>query len=150
MGNHDDGVVEAVQEILQPGDRLQVEVVGRLIQQQYVGVAEKRLGQEHAHLVATLKLLHQLAAHLLGNAEAVQKDRRLRLDFVAVHLGKIRLKFGGTDAVLFAELRLGVDRVPLGHHLVELLVPHDDRVEDGLLVVGELILLQDRDPSLAC
>ena len=146
VGDDDDGVLEAEEEILQPGDGLQIEMVGRLVQQEHVRVAEKGLGEEHPHLVPRFQLLHPLLPQLLRDAEAVQQHRRLGFRFVAVHLGKFRLQLAGADAVLLGELRLGVDRLALGHDLEEARVPHDDGVEDRLLVEGELVLPQHRDP----
>ena len=71
--------------------------------------------------------------------------RRLRLHFIAVHFGKFPLKFRGADAVLLGKFRLGVNRLPFGHHLVETFVSHYDRVEDGLLIESELILAENRN-----
>ena len=42
MGDRDDGAGEGVQEALQPRHRLGVEVVGRLVQQQHVGLREQQ------------------------------------------------------------------------------------------------------------
>ena len=119
MGDDDDRVRKAEQEILQPGDGLEVEVVGRLVQEQHVRVAEQGLGQQHPHLVPAFQLLHLLVAQLFGDAEAVQQHRRLGLRLVAVHLGEFGLQFGGANAVLFGEIGLGIDRLPLRHDLVE-------------------------------
>ena len=43
---------QRLQELLQPDDRLDVEVVGRLVHQQHVGLPEQHAGQRHAHLPA--------------------------------------------------------------------------------------------------
>ena len=47
-------------------DGLVIEVVGRLVEEQDVGIAEEGLGQQHPHLFAAVELLHLLMAELLG------------------------------------------------------------------------------------
>ena len=44
------------QEVFQPLDRLDVEVVGRLVEQQYVGLFQKQLGQLDAHAPTAAEL----------------------------------------------------------------------------------------------
>ena len=50
VADHDDGALEVQQKVLQPVDGVDVQVVGGLVQQQDVRVAEQRLGQQHLHL----------------------------------------------------------------------------------------------------
>ncbi len=50
MGDHDHRVLKVDQELFQPGNGVQVQVVGRLIQKQDVRVAKQGLGQQHLHL----------------------------------------------------------------------------------------------------
>jgi hypothetical protein len=132
--------------ILQPGDGLQIQVVGRFVQEQYVRVAEQGLGQQHPHLVAALQLPHPLVAKFLGDAQAVQQHRRLGLGLVAVHFGERRLQFGRTDPVRLGKIVLGVERLALEHHVMEPLVPHDDGIENRFLIKGGLVLPEHGDP----
>ncbi len=71
MGDDDHCVLEAGEKILQPGDGLQVELVGGFVQKQDIRVAEQGLGQQHPHLVAAVKLLHLFLTHLFRDAEPV-------------------------------------------------------------------------------
>ena len=48
VGNRDDGPLVLGQVALQPGDRLGVEVVRGLVQQQHVGLAQENLAERHA------------------------------------------------------------------------------------------------------
>ena len=50
VGDEDDRAAVAQQERLQPADRLDVEVVGRLVQEQDVGIVDEGPGQQHAAL----------------------------------------------------------------------------------------------------
>ena len=52
MGDDEDRAVERAQEPLEPGEPVRVEVVGRLVEQQDVRVAEQRGGEEGARLLA--------------------------------------------------------------------------------------------------
>ncbi len=145
VGDDDHRVGKAEEELFQPGDGIQIEMVGRLIEQQDIGVAEKGLSQQHPHLVPGLQFLHVFVAQRLGDAEPVEQYRRFRFGLVTVHLGEFRLQFAGADAVGFAEIPLGIKGLALAHHLKQALMPHDHGIEDGVLVEGELVLAQHRN-----
>ena len=51
-------VLEFREVILEPCHGLEVEVVGGLVEQQIVGIAEKRLCKEHTNLLATREVAH--------------------------------------------------------------------------------------------
>ena len=53
MGDGDHRAGEAHQELFEPFDRLGVQVVGRLVEQQHVGLREQQLAQRHPPLLAT-------------------------------------------------------------------------------------------------
>ena len=50
--DEDDRVGVGVEILLEPVARLEIEVVGRLVEQQQVGLAQQQLGQRDAHLPA--------------------------------------------------------------------------------------------------
>ena len=102
----------------------------------------KSLGQQHPHLFAPFELLHLLVAQLFRDAEAVEQHGRFRLGFVAVHFGELGFELAGADAVRLGKISFGIERLALGHDLVELGVPHHDGVEDRLFVKGEVVLAQ--------
>ena len=54
MGNNNHRIFKIDEEFLQPGDGIQIQMVGRLIQKQDVRVAEKRFGKEYLHLLAAV------------------------------------------------------------------------------------------------
>ena len=54
MGYNDNGVVKVDEEIFQPADGFQIQMVGGLIQQQDVRIAEQSLGQEYFNLLRTV------------------------------------------------------------------------------------------------
>ena len=70
----DERAFVVVEEILQPVDGVEVEVVGRLVEQQRLRLAEERLRQQHADLLAALQLAHLALVKFVGNVEAMEQD----------------------------------------------------------------------------
>ena len=128
MGDRDDRARVLLQEPLQPVDRLGVEVVGRLVEQQQVGVAEQQPGERDAALLAAGE---GRDVGVVGRAaERVHRDVDVALEVPGV---------GGVDLVLERGL-LGADRLvvgvglgPLGH--------------DGVVLVDEGLDLGGRRPG---
>ena len=71
MGNDDDGIVEVDQELLKPADGVQIQMVGRLVQEQDVGVSEKCLCQKDFHLLAAVQIFHERVVELRSNAKTI-------------------------------------------------------------------------------
>ena len=90
--------------------------------------------------------LCQQAPHPVDLCIDDQVDFALRHGATAVHVGKFRLQLGGADAVLVGEVGLFIDGVLFLHHIVQVLVAHDDGVQNGVFVVGVLVLLQHGHP----
>ena len=76
-------------------------------------------------------------------AQALEQTACVGLCFPAAHFGKLCLQVGGTETVLVGEVGLFVDGVLFLHHVIQVLVAHDDGVENGVIVVGVLVLLQN-------
>ena len=142
MGDDDHGILEPFEKAFQPGDRTGVQVVGRLVQKQDVGITEESLGQKDPDLLTAAQFLHLFTPDLFRDAETGEQDCRLGLDVVAVQFGKLGLQFAASDAVRLGELRLGIDRVPLPHHLIETLMTDQHGVGGGFLFKGELVLAE--------
>ena len=60
MRNDDDRIRKIVEEGFEPVDRLNVEMVCRLVKEQDIRAAEKRLRQENAHLLLVREIRHLL------------------------------------------------------------------------------------------
>src|SRR5690606_39860418 len=52
VGNDDHGAVTDLENVLQPADGVDIQVVGRFVQQQHFRIGEQRLGQQNAQLPA--------------------------------------------------------------------------------------------------
>ena len=121
MGDGHDGARVLLEEALQPLDRLGVEMVGGLVEQQQVRVLEQQPAERHAALLAARQ-----DGHLGVVGRAAQ---RVHGD---VHVAFQVPRVGGRDVVLERAL-LGADGLvvgvrvgPLGHHGV---VPVDERLD---------------------
>ncbi len=68
MGNDEDEVFKFCQEILQPHDGFDVEVVGRLIKQQDVGIAKEGLSEEYPDLLFSVERGDLLGVEVFGDS----------------------------------------------------------------------------------
>ena len=83
VADEDDRALVGAQEALEPRDRLEVEVVGRLVEQQHVGLAQQQLREREAHLPAAGELVGEPLEVRLLEAEAEEHRARVGLDRVA-------------------------------------------------------------------
>ena len=143
MGYHDHRILKSNQKLLKPPDRFQIQMVRRLVKQQDVRIAKQSLRKKHLHLFRTGQLAHLLRMKLRLDSQSVQKRRGIRLRFPAVHCREIRLKLARPDSVLLRKILLRVDRFLLLHNIIQLLIPHNNRIQNIIRVILEMILLQE-------
>ncbi len=92
---------------------------------------------------------------LSESPKALDEAAGVGLCLPAAHLGVLGLQLAGPDAVLVGEIGLFVEGILLPLHLIEPGIAQDDGVQNGILVVLEMILLQNahalvvRDDDLA-
>ncbi len=142
VGNDDHGAVARGEHAFQPADGVDVQVVGRFVEQQHVRVREQRLGQQYAQLPAGSDGAHRAEVLLQRDAQAEQQLAGAGLGGVAVELGELDFQLGHRHAICLAHFRQGVDAVAFGLHRPEFLVAHDHRIDDAEVLVGELVLAQ--------
>ncbi len=75
--DEDDRTLVRTEESLDPGDRFEVEVVGRLVEQEHVGLAEQQLRERKAHLPPTGELVGEPLEVRLLEAEAEEHRARV-------------------------------------------------------------------------
>src|SRR6185437_9501021 len=97
--NRDERAVVADEKLLQPEDGVEVEVVGGLVEQQGLRLAEERLRQQHADLLAALQLGHLALVDLVGDVEALQQHGGVGLGLVAVLFADDAFELAETAAV---------------------------------------------------
>ena len=88
---HQQRALVALEELLQPDEALQVQMVARLVEQHGVGAHEQDAGQRHAHLPAARQRADVAVHHLLAEAQAGEDLARPALQRVAVQLLEARL-----------------------------------------------------------
>ena len=82
---------------------------------------------------------------ILLDAETAQEGCRLALSVPPVEVRKLLLQLSRFDTILIGKVLLSVDSVLLLHDLPELVMPHQDGVDDRVLIKGEVILTQHRE-----
>ena len=119
VGDQDHAAGEGLQVVLQPGDALGVQVVGGLVQQQHVGLAEQQAGQSHAALLPAGELVHRPFGR--GAAQGVHG-----------------LLDAGVDVPQILRVDLLLKGVHLLHQLVGVVLGHLHG--DGVVAVEDLLL----------
>ena len=56
--NHEDSILAVGEILFEPSDSVEVEVVGRLIEEEVIGITKKSLGKKDTHLFLTTEVLH--------------------------------------------------------------------------------------------
>ena len=147
-------MLEVAEEVLEPSHSVEIEVVGRLIEEQVVGIAKKSLGKHHAHLLLGWDVGHQHIVHIFLDAKSAEEHGSIALGIPAVELSEFLLKFGGTHTVFFGHLCLIIDGILLLHDGIEHSVATQYSVDDCILVIFVVILFEHRKtlarPHLEC
>ncbi len=97
---------------LQPERRLQVEVVGRFVEQQQVGVGEQRGRQRHAHAPAAGEFLHRARLRGFVEAQAGEDGGGAGRGRIGADRAQAFVDLG--QAVRFGGIRLGQQRKTFG------------------------------------
>ena len=134
-----------VQEVLEPQDRLGIQVVRGLVEQQQVGSLEQQLAQGHAAALAAGKYVDRHVG--IGQLQGVHGLAELGIDIPAVggvdlvlelaHLGHEGVHVAIRVAHLLADL---IEAIDLGDHIAK---RHAHVLDDGLVVIERRLLLQD-------
>ena len=146
MGHGDDRTLVLLQVLFEPVDRLGVEVVGRLVQQQHVGLLQQQAAQSHAAAFAARQHLHRLVG--IGTPQGVHRALQHAVQLPAVHLINLLVQL----ALTLDELghRVVVHRLAELHVYLLVLLEQGhrrgaalfDHLPDGLRVVELRLLFQ--------
>ena len=119
MGDQDDGVGVGGEVLFEPVAGFQVQVVGRLVEQQQVGFGEQQLGKRDAHLPPAGEFLGPALPVPLRKPQAGEHDAGLR--FHGIPVARAKLAFRVVKAVGHLPV-FGAIRVQFGHAMGELLL----------------------------
>ena len=147
VGDGDDGAFVLLQVLLEPVDAFGIEVVGRLVEEQYVGFLEEEAAEGHAAAFSAGEVLHQLI--LVGAAQGVHGALELLVEVPGVVLFQQfgELALAGDELV---EVGIGfgegvVDLLVFLEHVDDFLDGLLDHFADGLAVVELRLLLEVAD-----
>ena len=144
VGHHNDDSLIFHEEIFQPGNGVNVQAVGGLVQEDNVRAAEEGPGQEHLHLFRFRQGAHEAVEHPVVQPQSLEELAGLGLGLPAAQLGEFRFQLSGPVAVLFREILLGIEGVLLLEHRIEPGVPLQNGLENSELLIGKVVLLQNR------
>ena len=141
VGYDDDRAVVIHEEVLQPDDGIDVQIVGRLVQQNDVRMAEKRMRQQNLYLLPGIHFAHLARMQGSGDAEPLQQLRGVRFGLPAAQLRELLLQLRRADPVLVAEIFFPVQGILFQPAFVQTGIAHDDGVDNRICVVHILVLL---------
>ena len=94
---HQQQALVAFQELLEPDQAFQVEVVARLVEQHRVGLHQENAAKRHAHFPSAGQSAHVAVHHLLAEAQAREHLARAAFERIAAELLEARLHLAVTD-----------------------------------------------------
>ncbi|CDD51062.1 uncharacterized protein BN800_02348 [Bacteroides sp. CAG:875] len=144
VAHHQHGMLKVRKVFFEPGHRIHVQVVGRLVEQQVVRISEKRLCQHHAHLFLTTQITHQRVMLVFLDAQPAQQDGRVALGIPAFQFGKLFFQFGCLDTVFIGKVFLGIQGLALFHDVPQHGVSHQHGIEHRMGIKLEVVLAQHR------
>ena len=144
MAHNEHRMFEVREVFLQPGHRLHIQVVGRLVQQQVIGISIQSLCQHDTHLLLVVQFAHQHIVLVFLNAQAAQQGGRITLGIPTVQLGKLLLQFGHLHAVLVRKIFFGIEGFTLLHDVPQHRVAHHHRIHHRISIPLEVVLAKYR------
>ena len=142
VAHHQHSILEIIEILLQPSHSVEVKVVGRLVEEEIVGITEKSLGKQHAHLFIGAHVAHKHVVAVFLNTETAQKCCRIALGIPAFEFCEFLLELGGPHAILIVEVGLGIESVLLLHYIPEHGMTAEHCFEHSTVVELEVILLK--------
>ena len=147
VGNHQHPAGVALEILLEPEQRLEVEVVRRLVEHEQVRLLREQSRQVRAHDPAAGHLARGPVEVRVAEAQALENLLRAGLDLIAIQL---------VEAVVNVVMRVNVVRVgrlprlELAAHLDEVRRDGGGQLDDGFIPGGRALLRQvaQRDAAL--
>src|SRR5437899_7651254 len=93
MGNNDDSASALVNDVFQPADGVDVEIIGGFVEKQNFRIGKQSLRQQYSQLESRRYCTHQRLMLRQWNTHAQQQFSRTGFSGIAVQLGEMRLEF---------------------------------------------------------
>ena len=124
-----DGAAIRAQALLQPALTLQVQVVGRFVQQQHLRLLQQQLGQRNSHLPTTGKLAAIARKIFICKAQAAQNRLRTRAQTGSIAVVQNQLQAADFLQRILVLRRGGIQPLQVGRKLIHNLlqlhnIPH--------------------------
>ena len=149
MRNDDHRGFAGIQELFQPSNGIDVQIVGGLVEQQYVRIREQRLCEQYPELPARGNLAHGSMVLTDRDTDALQEVTGARFCGISVHFREFDLKMGDKNALFVTHLRERVDAITLLRHGPKCFVTHHYHVQNAAFLVCELVLRKLPDPGVS-
>ena len=154
--DEDDGVRIGMEIFLEPVACLEIEVIGRLVEQQQVWTSEQQLCEGDSHLPAARERFARTVAVLAAESEAAQHGRDAQVDAIALVQAEsiLKLRVAREHRIVFVLRDRGItelvlDVVHLRLHVEQRLKRAACFLEDRSSRVAQAVLRQvtDREPG---
>ena len=142
MRNDDHGGIAFVQHIFQPANRIDVEVIGRFVQQQNIRIGKQGLCEQDPQLPARCNGTHQAFMQFQSDTDAEEQFACPCFRRIAVVFGKSGFELGRLHVIFIGRIGIGINGIAFRHGFPHLLVPHHDDIENAHILIRELILIQ--------
>ena len=142
MRNDDHGGIVLIQSVFQPADGVDVQVIGRLVQQQHIWFGEQSLRQQHAQFKAWCHFAHVRLVQSFFYAHARQQCACARFCGIAIVFSKFAFQFGRAHVVVFGGFHIGINGIAFGHGGPHLSVAHHHHIQYTHVFIRKLILAQ--------
>jgi len=143
--DHNQHALISRQKILEPMDRVEIQVVRRLVKQERLRISKQRLRQQHPDFLSALQLAHFSLVQFIGDVEALKQNGSVAFGGVAVFLADDSFQLAELHAISIGDFRLGINAVALLSGRPQALVAHNDGVDCAITIKGKLVLAQDAD-----
>ena len=135
VGDQNQSALIALEPLLQPNNRIKIEVVGGFIEQQKVGAADQRLGQVKAHAPAAREIAHRAFKLFVAETQTVQQAGGAGANGPGID--GVQLAVDGGDGVAVVTFVGGVE---LRFELAVFTIAVDNIVERGFAQCGRLLV----------
>ena len=145
MGDNDDRVIKVDQKFFKPCDRIQIQMVGRLIKEKDIRISEEGFCKKNFHFLSAVEIFHNSIVKVRFNSQTIKKNGRITFSFPSVQFGKFAFKLTGTHTILFCEIFFHIDRIFFLHNLIKAGITHDYCVQYLTVIIFIMVLFKNRE-----
>ena len=140
--NDNHGAFTRIQCLFQPTNGIDIQVVGRFVEQQNIRIREQCLRQQHTQFPAWRHFTHQTVVLFYRNTYTQQQLTSTRFSSVAIIFSYFGFQLCGVHVVFIGRFRISIDAVAFMNGRPQLGVAHHDHIQYAFIFIRELILTQ--------